>query len=78
MLEIILRRLSGDSIPFGGVLIICTLNQTQLAPVKGKPFLVLSHISSCFQMVGLQHSVHACNYPEFQQWQENARMHPSV
>ena len=40
MLEIILRILRGNIIPFGGVLILCTLEHTQLAPVKGKTFLV--------------------------------------
>ena len=39
-LEIILRILRGNIIPFGGVLILCTLEHTQLAPVKGKTFLV--------------------------------------
>ena len=40
MLENNLRRLRRNSIPLGGVLIIRTLNHTQLVPVKVKPFIV--------------------------------------
>ena len=58
-LEIILMGLRGNSIPFGDVLIVCTLYHNQLEPVKGKTFLVSSHILSCFKMVRLQHYVHA-------------------
>ena len=49
MLEIILRILLGNSIPFGGVVIICTLDHNQLTHVKGIPFLVSYHIFSCFK-----------------------------
>ena len=45
-LEIILSRLRGNSIKFGGVLIICKLDHTKLEPVKAKPFLVSYHILS--------------------------------
>ena len=71
-LEVILRRLCRNSIPFGGVLIMCTIDHTQLVPVKGKQFLVSYHILSCFKMVILQHSVRACNDPEFQPLQQIA------
>ena len=77
-LEIILRILRGNTIPFGGVLIICTLDHTQFLPVKGKPFLVSFHNLICFKMVRLQIFIHAYNDPEFQQLQKIARMHPGM
>ena len=76
IMDMILRRLRDNSIPFGGVHIICTMDHTQLAPVTGKPFLVSSHILSCFKMVRLQHSVRATSDPQFQRLQQIVRMHP--
>ena len=61
----ILGRLRVNSISFSGVLIICTLNHTHLAPVKGKPFLLSSQVLSSFKMIRLQHSIRSCNDPEF-------------
>ena len=75
-LDMILRRIRQNSIPFGGVLIICTLDHTQLRPIRGLPFLVSTHILSCFRMTRLQHSVRASSDAEFQRLQQIARMHP--
>ena len=55
----ILRAIRNDNIPFGGVLLLLTMDHTQLAPVQGKPFLVLSHFLSCYKMVRLEYSVRA-------------------
>ena len=74
-LEVILRRLCRNSIPFGGVLIMCTIDHTQLVPVKGKQFLVSYHILSCFKIGILQHYICSFNDPEFQRFQQIACIH---
>ena len=77
VLDIILRRIRSNNIFLGGILLLCTMDHTQLAPVVGRPFLVSSHIVSCFSMVGLKHSVCASLDTEFQRVQVIARMHPN-
>lgn len=77
-IDMFLRRIRQNSIPFGGVLLICTLDHTQLQPVRGKPFLVSTHVLSCFRMSRLQHSVRASNDKDFQRIQTIARMHPAM
>ena len=77
-LEIILGRLRGNSIASGGVLIIFTPDHTQFLPVKGKQFLISSHILSCFKIVILKHYFRAWNDTEFQQLQQIERMNPGM
>ena len=72
----IFRRIRGNDLPFGGILIICTLDHQQLAPIKGLPFLVSSHVITCFKFAKLEHSVRASSDPEFQRLQHIARMNP--
>ena len=44
-IEIILRRICNNSnVLMAGVVIISTLDHTQLEPVKQRPFLVSSHV----------------------------------
>ena len=73
----ILRQTRGSSIPFGGVLILCTIDHTQQAPIRRKPFLVSSLIIRCFKMVKLVHSVRANQDLNFHRIQQIAGMHPS-
>ena len=77
VLDMMLQIIQNSNIPFVGVLILCSMDHTQLAPVYGKPFSVSSHILSCFKMVRLQHLV--CDFwgMEFDQLQVIARKHPS-
>jgi len=77
VLDIILRRLRDTNIFMGGVVIICTMDHTQLQPVEGRPFLTSSNIISCFKMVKLCTSVRAAKDPNLQRIQEIARMHYS-
>ena len=57
-IEIILRRIRNNSNVFmGGVVIISTLDHTQLKPVKGRPFLLSSHLIINFKMPKLETSV---------------------
>ena len=76
IIDMVLRRVRSNDLPFGGVLILCTFDHQQLQPIKGKPFLISSHIISCFKFAKLQHSVRANSDPNFQRLQNIARMHP--
>ena len=77
VIDIIFRRIRGTDIPFGGVLIVFTLDHTQFAAIGDKPFLTSSHIISCFQCVELTNSVRACNDANYERVQQIARMHPT-
>ena len=77
VLDIILRRLRDTNIFMGGVIIICTIDHTQLQPVEGRPFLTSSHVITCFKMMKLTTSVCAAGDENLQRIQEIARMHYS-
>ena len=75
ILDIMLREFRNNNIPFRGVMFLCTMDHTQLAPIKGKPFLVSSHILCCLKMFRLEHSVRANEDLDFQKRQQIARMY---
>ena len=64
-----MRQVRNNKIPFGDVMFLCTMDHTQLAPIKGKPFLISSHIFSCFKMFTLEHSGRANKDLDFQRLQ---------
>ena len=59
VLYIILRRIRHCNLPFGGVLLMVSLDNCQFSAITGKPFLVSSLMLTCFQMVRFKHSVRA-------------------
>ena len=73
MLDMILRKVRHSNIYMGGVLLIFSMDHTQIQPIDGRPFLTSSNIVSCFKMVCLEHSVRAHNDPEFQRIQQISR-----
>ena len=75
-IDIILRKIRGSQIPFGGVLILGTLDPNQLQPISQLPFLTSSLMLTCFMMFELKHSVRAHGDPDFQRLQEITRMNP--
>ena len=77
VLDIIFRRVRGNSIFMGGVLVFSTIDHTQLPPVSGHPFLLSSHVVTCFKMFHLKHSVRAANDNRLQGIISIASMHPS-
>ena len=77
-LDIILRRIRQNNIFLGGLLFICTLDQKQLPPIEGKPFLVSPMILSCFEFILLNESVRASGDPSLQRIQQIARMNPKM
>ena len=66
VIDIILRRIRSNNIFLGGLLIICTLDHTQIQPVQGRPFLTSTHIIPCFKMVSFENSIRASGDANFQ------------
>ena len=62
-LDIIMRRVRGSSTWMGGMVIITTIDDKQLRPVKGYPLLLSPHILTCFRVVLLKHSVRSSRDP---------------
>ena len=58
-------------------MLIGTLDHKQLAPIDGKPFLLSSHVLSCFEFTRVEESVRASGQVDFQRIQNIARMHPN-
>ena len=77
-IDIILRNLCESQIPFGGVLILGTMDNTQIQPINMLPFLTSTLVLTCFQAVQLQHSVRAHGDIDFQRLQVITRMNPSI
>ena len=59
----------------GGVIIISTMDHTQLQPVAGRPFLLSSYVITCFKLVKLEISVICSIDINFQRLQKIVRMH---
>ena len=78
MIEIILRKLRNSDVPYGGVLIIGTMDHTQTQPVNALPFLLSSHILTCYTMVQLKESVRAADDALFREFQHLTRENPYV
>ena len=75
-LDIILRKERGSSTPFGGVLIMGTMDNSQIPPINALPMLLSSFVTTCFVMVVLKHSVRAHNQTKFERFQDLTRMNP--
>jgi hypothetical protein len=74
--DIILRKLRKSQTPFGGVLIIGTMDHTQIPPINALPFLMSTLVLTCFSMVQLNESVRAHADPDFQEFQRLVRTNP--
>ena len=74
VIDIIFRRIKDSNIFMGGVLIIMSLDHSQLLPIEGRPFLTSVHVIPCIKMVCLQHSIRANEDAQLQRIQEIARM----
>ena len=77
IIDIILRKLRNSAIPFGGVLIIGTMDHTQFGAIDGLPLYLSSHLLTDFSLVRLDQSVRAHMDPDFQRIQAIARYTPS-
>ena len=73
-IDMIIRRIRESDIIFGGVLIIGTMDHTQLESVNGKPFLLSSIIITCFEMTILEHPVRCAGDEDFIRLQKLLRL----
>jgi predicted GIY-YIG superfamily endonuclease len=77
-LDIIMRRIRGSSTWMGGMLIITTIDDKQLKPVKGYPMLLSPHILTCFRVAILRQSVRSSDDINQQRVIEISRMSERV
>ena len=75
-IDIILRKEKDSQNPFGGVLIVGSMDPCQLHPINQLPFLTSSLMVTSFVMVQMRHSVRAHGQPAFQRLQDITRMNP--
>ena len=76
LLDIVLREVRENNLPFGGVLIFGTFDHAQIGAIRGMPFLMSSFILTDFTLVKLTHSVRAHADQELQEIQNITRMNP--
>ena len=74
MIDIVLRKVRNSNVYMGGVLIIFSMDHTQIQPLTGRPFLTSCHIVPCFRTVALELSVRASTDDAFVRIQQIARM----
>jgi hypothetical protein len=77
VMGMILRRARKRSQFMGGVLLISTMDNMQLAPVDGRPPLTSPYIITSFSFFKLYHSVRASQDPILQQIQDITPLPPS-
>lgn len=58
-LEMICRAVRNRSDFFGGIHVICTIDECQITPIDGLPFLTSPHVVSSFKLITLDHPVRA-------------------
>ena len=77
-IDIILRKLRRSSLPFGGILIIGTMDHTQTQPINAMPFLMSTLMLTSFTFVKLNESVRASEDAPFREFQQLTRTNPYV
>ena len=75
-MDITLRILRKSHIPFGGLLLVGTMDHKQIQPINQLPFLTSSLVLTCFEATELKHSVRAHGDLDFQRLQDITRMNP--
>ena len=59
--DLILRKVGNSNICFGGLLIIVSINCTQIQPICGRPFLKSCHVIPCVKVVTIKLFIRAVN-----------------
>jgi hypothetical protein len=67
VLDIIFRKFCNSPLPFGGLLILGSLDLHQIGILKAMPLLMSTLILTCFQAVKLCHLVRAFHDPDYQE-----------
>ena len=75
-IDIILRKERESQVPFGGVLLLGSMDHVQIQPINQLPFLTSSLVLTCFKAIELKQSVRAFGDMEFQRLQNITRMDP--
>ena len=63
IIDIILRRINKNNLFLGVLLIICTIDHTQIQPIKSRSFLTSTNVITYFKMVVLEKLVRAGDDP---------------
>ena len=74
--DITLRILRKSHIPFGGLLLVGTMDHKQIQPINQLPFLTPSLVLTCLEAIELKQSVRAHGDLDFQRLQDITRMNP--
>ena len=72
--DIIMRSIRNSDQYMGGALAIDTIDEMQLKPIKGRPFLMSPFVLTCYRFSVLRHSVRAAQDPFLQRIQQISRM----
>ena len=78
ILDIIMRKVRNSSLFMGGVLLIGTIDQVQLRPIKGLPFLLSPYVLTTFSIVILTEYVRCGKCVVLQRMNELARSFPTT
>lgn len=76
--DLICRKIRLQNLLFGGILEICTMDNSQLQPVNGRPFLSSANVIPCYKMINICKSVRASGDEQFFRLQQLSRMNYSV
>lgn len=74
LLDRVLRVIRGSTLPFGGVVVLATMDPFQLPPVEGRPLLVSPLFLTMFRMVKLSSYVRSATDPRLQRINEIGRL----
>jgi len=77
VIDIVFRHARDSRTPFGGCLVLASMDHRQIPPINELPFLLSSLILTSFDMVELRHSVRAHSDEKFQRFQQILRMNVS-
>ena len=70
------RKCRNSPLPFGGLLILGSLDPRQIGVIKAMPLLTSTLILTCFQAVKLCHSVRAFHDQDYQELLNIMRANP--
>ncbi|KAL3924544.1 MAG: hypothetical protein SGILL_000982 [Bacillariaceae sp.] len=78
VLDIILRKVRDSSLFMGGILLVGTIDQVQLRPITGLPFLLSPYVLTTFSIIVLKEYVRCADCVVLQEMNELARAFPDT
>ena len=73
--EIIFFQVRESDTFMGGIIVISIMDHSQLQPASGRPFLISSHLITCYMIMKLETLVRAFGDMLFQRLQQIIQMH---